>query len=206
MFASLISFCNFRLSESILDSLSKTHYTPPEGANICVKSSLESLLPNKNPNPNPNLNLNINQTQLQASIKDFTLACALLSSSQSSTHELLSWIPNHLSVAANSIFNQLAKAYVASGFGEGNERRIGELLGLEAGGGVLVSEEKRVVLELIPEVLPLLKDRIKESSIDKGVDGDEVSAASARAPVGYAIVAAYQFRWFVTQVCYMPHF
>lgn len=56
-------------------------------------------------------------------------------------------------------------------------------------------------MELMREVLPLLKDRIKESSIDKLEDGDEVSAASARVPVGFAIVAAYQFRWFVTQVC-----
>lgn len=55
-------------------------------------------------------------------------------------------------------------------------------------------------MELMREVLPLLKDRIKESSIDKSEDGDEVSAASARVPVGFAIVAAYQFRWFVTQV------
>lgn len=55
-------------------------------------------------------------------------------------------------------------------------------------------------MDLMREVLPLLKDRIKESSIDKSEDGDEVSAASARVPVGFAIVAAYQFRWFVTQV------
>lgn len=63
-----------------------------------------------------------------------------------------------------------------------------------------VPDEKRLVVELMREVLPLLKDRIKESSIDKSEDGDEVSAASARVPVGFAIVAAYQFRWFVTQV------
>ncbi|KAJ7950751.1 putative ARM repeat superfamily protein [Quillaja saponaria] len=30
-------------------------------------------------------------------------------------------------------------------------------------------------------------------------EGDEFSAVSARAPVGFAIVATYQFRWFVTQ-------
>ena len=54
----------------------------------------------------------------------------------------------------------------------------------------------------MPEVMPLLKERIKESSIDKADEGgDEVSAASARVPVAFAIVAAYQFRWFATQVC-----
>ena len=56
-------------------------------------------------------------------------------------------------------------------------------------------------MELMHEVMPLLKDRIKESSIDKSEDRDEVSAsASARVSVGFAIVAAYQFRWFVTHV------
>ena len=59
-------------------------------------------------------------------------------------------------------------------------------------------------MKWMPEVVPLLKERIKESSINKDVDGDEVSATSARAPVGEAILAAYQFRWFVTQVPSMP--
>lgn len=56
------------------------------------------------------------------------------------------------------------------------------------------------MIELLPEVLALLKDAIKESSIDKDGDGDEVSAAVARAPIGCAVVAAYQLRWFITQV------
>lgn len=55
-------------------------------------------------------------------------------------------------------------------------------------------------MELTPEVMPLLKDAIKESSIDNSDECDEVLAASARVPVGFAIVAAHQFRWFVTQV------
>ncbi|CAI0443474.1 unnamed protein product [Linum tenue] len=64
------------------------------------------------------------------------------------------------------------------------------------------SSAHELVAELAPEVLLLLKDIIKESSIDKGTDGDEVSAASARAPVGFAILAAYQLRWFVTKIDY----
>lgn len=54
----------------------------------------------------------------------------------------------------------------------------------------------------MPEILPVLKDKIKESSIDKSDETDEFSAASARAPVGFAILAAYQFRWFVSQIEY----
>ena len=64
----------------------------------------------------------------------------------------------------------------------------------------MVAEEKRLVLELMPEMVKSLKDQIKESSVDKSDDVDEFSAASARAPVGFAILATYQFRWFVTQV------
>ena len=60
--------------------------------------------------------------------------------------------------------------------------------------GGFVGEEKRLVIELMPKVLPLLKDGIKESSIDKSVDGDEISAAPARAPVGFAMMAAHHFR------------
>ena len=119
---------------------------------------------------------------------------------------MLSWIPKNLAIEANSAFKELSKAYVGSDLGGKNERRISELLGVVCGGDGLVNEEKRLVIELLPEVLPLLKDAIKESSIDKSADGDEISAASARAPVGSAIVAAYQFRWFVTQVCVLGLF
>jgi hypothetical protein len=57
-----------------------------------------------------------------------------------------------------------------------------------------------LLIELLPEVIPFLKERIKESSVDKSDECNEFSAASARVPVGFAILAAYQFRWFVTQV------
>ncbi|KAF9601858.1 hypothetical protein IFM89_023623 [Coptis chinensis] len=57
----------------------------------------------------------------------------------------------------------------------------------------LVLEEEK---ELLPQVVKLFKERIKESSIDNKDEDNEISAASARTPVGYAIVAAHQFRWF----------
>lgn len=47
-------------------------------------------------------------------------------------------------------------------------------------------------------LLPLIKNIIKESSIHGDVD--EISVASARTPLAYAIVATYQLRWFVAQV------
>ncbi|XVE69341.1 hypothetical protein DITRI_Ditri09bG0145000 [Diplodiscus trichospermus] len=152
-----------QLTKPILDLLSKTPYTPQEATKISPKSTLESLLSN-----NP-------------SFIDFSLACALLSSARSSTHELLTWIPGHLSTAAETAFYELSKAY--------NEALPGD-------------EKRNLARELMPETVPLLKEKIKESSIDKSDENDELFAASARTPVGFAILAAYQFRWFVSQVEY----
>ncbi|KAK6234293.1 hypothetical protein QUC31_006699 [Theobroma cacao] len=152
-----------QLAKPILDSLLKTPYTPEEATKISTKSTLESLLSTK------------------SSVKDFSLACALLSSSRSSTHELLAWIPSHLSTAAEAAFSDLSKAY----------------------NDALPADEKiNLAGQLMPEIVPVLKEKIKESSINKSDEEDEVSAASARAPVGFAILAAYQFRWFVSQVEY----
>ncbi|KAI3863410.1 hypothetical protein MKX03_025730 [Papaver bracteatum] len=92
---------------------------------------------------------------------------------------LLSWIPK-----AKQALSELPRIQFSE---------LGNELGL-----------KKLVMELIAEVLPELKGVLKESSIDYTDDGDEFSTASARTPVAYAIVAAYQFRWFVTQVEY-PH-
>ncbi|XP_050211030.1 uncharacterized protein At2g39910 [Mercurialis annua] len=184
-----------QFSNTILTALSKANYTQPAGTNISTKSILESLLTNQILKPNQELN----ETQLHNSIKNFTLATALLSSSELSTHELLNWVPDDLSFLANSVFYEFSRVYCRSEIGGRNEKRVSEVLGFECGE---VSEEKRLVVELIHEILPVLKERIQESSIDKGDDGDEISAASARAPVGFAVLAAYQFRWFVTQVDY----
>ncbi|KAK9283603.1 hypothetical protein L1049_011853 [Liquidambar formosana] len=183
------------LSEPIRQSLSKTQYNPPEGANVSIKSMLQSLLPHEDPLPNPN----ISKDEIHTEIKHFSLCCAALASSEASTSELLTWIPEELSVAAVSAFRELSIAFFGS-LSVGQSARIGEL-GVDYS---LMSDEKKFVVELMPEVLPSLKASIKESSIDNADDGDEVSAASARVPVAYAIVAAYQFRWFVTQVDY-PH-
>ncbi|CAN1257167.1 Uncharacterized protein At2g39910 [Linum perenne] len=127
------------LSESLLKFLSSTPYAQPEGTPVSAKSVLESLL--RKP---PAGSTAVTEPQFRESIRNLALASALLAASQSSVHELLSY--------------------------------------------------------LAPEVLLPLKDKVKESSIDKGNDGDEFSAASARAPVGFAILAAYQLRWFVTQI------
>lgn len=182
-----------RLSDSILSSLSRTRGdSPPESSGVSVKPVLESLLRRETAVQSPS----IDERELGASVRDLALACALLVAARCSKHDSLSWIARDLSALADSAFGDLAKAY-ADYFGKDSAKRADEL-GIDYGFGVPV--EKRLVIELMPEVLPLLKERIKESSIDKADESDEASAASAKVPVGYAIVAAYQLRWFVTQV------
>lgn len=75
--------------------------------------------------------------------------------------------------------------------------KVGEL---ELDFSGVVENEKKMLIELMQEVLPLLKDTIKESAVDAKDESDGVSAASARAPVAYAVLAAYQLRWIVEQV------
>ncbi|KAL8232074.1 hypothetical protein R6Q57_001852 [Mikania cordata] len=150
-----------QLSEPIRESLSTISN---EQSDVSIRSLLQSLLPPTN------------QTDFQSLLTNFSLLCAALAASRTSTYDQLSWIPVSLSDSADSAFRQLHKAF--------SDHRNKDLL-----------------VELMPGVLPLLKSSIKESSIDKeDADGDEVSGASTRVPVVYAIVAAYQFKWFVTQI------
>ncbi|XP_054788470.1 uncharacterized protein At2g39910 [Prosopis cineraria] len=184
-----------QLSEPISGCLANAPSTPAEGSNVSAKAILESLLPRKIPPED---------SAFRATIRDFSLACALLSSSSfkpltQDYSDLLSWIPNHLSRLASSAFYDFSKAYLTA-FNDKNSKRVAEL-GLKCD---YVPQEQRLIMELMPEVLLSLKDRIKESSIDKSDETEEFAAASARAPVGYAIMAAYQLRWFITQVHY-PH-
>ncbi|KAI3458603.1 hypothetical protein Pfo_015266 [Paulownia fortunei] len=176
-----------QLSEPLKESLSRTPYTPPEAsANVSIKSQLQSLLPDPT----------ISEPDIRTQIKDFALCCAALASASNPTSQHLSWIPNSLSLCAVSAFKEFAKAYYDTMHAK-CLMKAGELE-LDLSG--VVESEKKLVIELMPEVLPLLKSNIKESAIDASDESDGVSAASARVPVAYAILAAYQFRWFVTQV------
>lgn len=160
-----------QLSQPIQQLLSTTPYNPPESHDVSIKTLLQSLLPPKT----------LDNIDIRSQIRDFSLCCALLSSSNPPTSPLFSWIPEHLSVAANSAFRALSEAI----YGDSD---------------VNLRSEKKLVVELMPEVLALIKNTIKESSVGGSDDGDEISAASARVPLAYAVVAAYQLRWFVSQV------
>ncbi|KAL1290334.1 uncharacterized protein At2g39910 [Arachis hypogaea] len=188
-----------RLSNEIAECLAGTPYTAPESSSVSVKAFLQPLLL---PPPSDASNTT---TALSDSIKDFALACTLLSSAStfkpftSDQSTLLSWIPTHLSSLAAASFLEFSQQYAAAAADEGGIFDNVAEFGLSCDS---LPKEKRLVVELVPEVLPLLKERIKESSIDKSDDNDEFSAASARVPVGFAVLAAFQLRWFVTQVDY----
>ncbi|XP_021769132.1 uncharacterized protein At2g39910-like [Chenopodium quinoa] len=155
------------LSQPIQELLSTTPYNPPESHDVSIKSLFQSLLPSKTPN----------STNILPQIRDFCLLCALISSSYASTSPLLSWIPERLIVASHLAIKALSEAV----YGDSHP---------------YLRSDTRLVIDLMPEVIPLIKETIKESSIG----GDEISAASSRVPTSYAIVAAYQLSWFVSQV------
>ncbi|XAR71961.1 hypothetical protein NMG60_11018424 [Bertholletia excelsa] len=181
------------LSEPVRESLYKAEYHPPEGSNVSIKSMLESLLPKPNSLSDPA----VSEAKIRSEIRDFSLCCAALASSAGSSYEQLSWIPDSLSIAAVSAFCDFSRS-ISGCFSLELSTKIGDL-GLDLS---LMSDDKKLVIELMPEVFPSLKETIKESSIDKSDEGDDISAAVARSPVAYAIVAAHQLRWFVTQVEY----
>ncbi|KAK9124391.1 hypothetical protein Sjap_013993 [Stephania japonica] len=175
-----------KLSEPIRESLLKSNHNPPEGTNVSVKSMFESLLPDR-----------VSEKAIRVEIRDFCLLCAALASAEEAKESaLLSWVPRELRTLAVTTFKEVSRVFVSKFSEVELGPRVGEF-GLDFD---LLSDEGKLVVELMPEVLPLLRGNIKESSIDAGDDGDEISDALARTPVACAIVAAHQFRWFVTQV------
>nr|XP_043616941.1 uncharacterized protein At2g39910 [Erigeron canadensis] len=147
------------LSKPIYNLLSKTSYPESSSPNL-IKPLLESLI-------SPQTN------SRTTTLTNFTLLCATLSSSRTSTSDHLYWIPQSLSDASDSAFRQLRNSY-------------------------LTYQSKDLVLELLPRVLPLVKASIKESVI--GNDDDDDVEVSPQVPVAYAVVSAYQLTWLVTQV------
>ncbi|KAG6395353.1 hypothetical protein SASPL_145996 [Salvia splendens] len=177
-----------RLSEPLKESLLKTHYAPPETyATFSVKSELISLLPDAT----------ISDAALPTKIKDFALCCAALASASNSTSQHLLWIPSALSIRAASALEEFSTAYYGDqddAHAKCSTKGVAELE-LDLRGAA--DNGKKLLIVLMPEIFPLLKDRIKESAIDAKDENDGVSAASARAPVASAVLAAYQLRWIV---------
>ncbi|KAK3230914.1 hypothetical protein Dsin_002795 [Dipteronia sinensis] len=94
-----------QLTKPILESLNETNYKPPEGGGgATVKSILYSLLDTVT---------KTTSSEERNAVKDSTLALALLISSRNSTHDSLSWIPERVSVAAESAFRVIAGEYFA---------------------------------------------------------------------------------------------
>ncbi|PKA65426.1 Uncharacterized protein AXF42_Ash005760 [Apostasia shenzhenica] len=123
------------------------------------------------------LPLHVGAKPINREIKDFCLCCAALASAERSESPSVYWIPKALSLLARSAMREISAA------------------------GSFIAEHE-MIAELMYEVLPELKEVVKETCVDP--DNEEFLAASARAPVANAIVAAHQFRWLVAQVTY-PH-
>ncbi|XP_065008335.1 uncharacterized protein At2g39910-like isoform X1 [Musa acuminata AAA Group] len=115
------------------------------------------------------------QEGFRKEVRDFFLCCAALAAAEGDESPTLFWVTKDLIFASKSALRELSRA-------------------------ASFESEQQMVIGLLPDVLPALKGVIKESCVD--TEEEEVIAASAKAPVGYAIVAAHQFRWLVSQVAY----
>ncbi|XXG51595.1 hypothetical protein AAC387_Pa03g0128 [Persea americana] len=186
--SSLLHKLIISLSNPIQQTLANTPYTPPESSTISIKSTLLDLLPKPN-------SPKIDTDALRIKVRDFSLCCAALASAEDGSSPVISWVPRNLSVSAKSAFSELSQAVFCDLDGDFS-RRIGDL---DADLRFALNECKLAVW-LMPDVLPLLKGVIKESAVDPAED--EFYAASARVPVVSAVLAAFQFRWLVTQVGY----
>ncbi|KAL2320630.1 hypothetical protein Fmac_029599 [Flemingia macrophylla] len=78
----------------IVDSLAIFPYTPHRSSNVSIKAFLEPLI------------------GTTTTVKDFALACALVSSSSFESSGVLSWTPGHLSALATSSFSELSRAHL----------------------------------------------------------------------------------------------
>ncbi|RRT65386.1 hypothetical protein B296_00032679, partial [Ensete ventricosum] len=114
------------------------------------------------------------QEGFRKEVREFFLCCAALASAEGDESPTLFWVTKDLIFASKSALRELSRA-------------------------ASFESEQEMVIGLLPDVLPAVKGVIKESCVD--TEEEDVIAASAKAPVAYAIVAAHQFRWLVSQVC-----
>ncbi|WVZ78778.1 hypothetical protein U9M48_026434 [Paspalum notatum var. saurae] len=103
---------------------------------------------------------------------DLLLFCAAVLAA-SPEYPALHWVPADLTGAAAAAVEEMAAAGPWSSVGE-------------------------MVVAMVPEVVPPLKDVVKESCVD--ADNDEIGAV--KPPKEHAAVAAHQFRWLVSQLSY----
>ncbi|CAN6193239.1 unnamed protein product [Urochloa humidicola] len=103
---------------------------------------------------------------------DLLLFCAAVLAA-SPEYPALHWVPAGLAGAAATAVGEMAAA--------GRWGSVGEM-----------------VVAVMPEVVPHLKAVVRDSCVD--ADNDEIGAV--KPPKEQAAVAAHQFRWLVSQVCY----
>lgn len=109
-------------------------------------------------------------------VTNFVLCCAALAAAEGDDSPTLFWVTKDLILAAKLSLRELSRA-------------------------VSYESEREMLVELMPDVLSVVKGVIRESCVD--TKSEDIIASSAKTPVDYAIIATHQFRWLVSQVCFL---
>eukprot|EP01018_Ginkgo_biloba_P022753 Gb_12768 [translate_table: standard] len=174
--------------------LAKTQENHPDGKNAAIKSTLVSLLL---PEDGQRSHNGVTVTQ---NVTNLFLCCVALASADGDEGPMMSWITKDLSSFAAMAVTDLSESV----YSEPNFNL------LELGGGyqvlcsnkaldlTIIGRDRRLLLDLMPTVLPMLKDAIKSSC--SSTNEDELDASFASTPVSSAVIAAHQMRWCLKQV------
>ncbi|XP_031501320.1 uncharacterized protein At2g39910 isoform X2 [Nymphaea colorata] len=126
-------------------------------------------------------------------IRDFYLCCSALASADGGKDPTMSWVPKALASLAFQAIRELSRAIFCD-LDQSIRRTITKL----NDEFLLVPNEDKLVLEMMPIVFPMMKHVISDSLID--AMEDTVVDSCARASVGSAIVASHCLRWSIERV------
>lgn len=184
-----------QLSNRILEILASTQQTHPDGKSAEIKSALESLLPVKDGKW-----LQKDTSETQNNIRDLFLCCAALASANADVAVMMSWIPKNMHVVAVETIRDLSEAVYSDPEQNplnvvGNYSISYHDKGLDL---TKIGCEKRLIVDLIPIIFPMIKDAIKSSC--SNFKDDELDADFPSAPVTSSVIASHQMRWCLKQI------
>lgn len=183
-----------QLSNRILEILSSTQQNHSDGKSAEIKSALESLLPVKDGQ------WSLKDTTETQKITGLFLCCAALASPNANMAALMSWIPKKLQVVAAETIRDLSKA-VYSDPEQNPLNVVGNYSISYSDKGLDLTKigfEKRLVIEIIPIIFPMIKDAIKSSC--SNFKDDELDADFCSASVTPSVIASHQMRWCLKQI------
>ncbi|XP_057858364.1 uncharacterized protein At2g39910 isoform X2 [Cryptomeria japonica] len=183
-----------RLSSQLLEMLATAQHNIVDEKTAEIKSALNLLLP-----ANDGKWLVNDCVELQ-DITNFFLCCVALASADDDAGVMMSWVPNDLSDFAAKAITDLSKTVYSDQ--EQNLIKVSSSYQISYHDKGLdltkISYDKRLILELMPITLPLLKDAIKSTCSNYKDDGlDEFIPSASKSS---AIIASHQMRWCLKQV------